>query len=296
MPPFIEALRPHQWVKNLLVLVPLFFTEHAFEVSGWIAAMTAFGSFCFAASSIYLLNDILDRHDDARHPKKKHRPIASGRLPVQLAWIELVVTLALSGTLACLVPVTERSFLVWPAAYLALNIAYSFYLKRLVIVDCMCIAIGFQLRVMAGAAAIDVDASKWLQLCTFFFALFLAFCKRYEEVGKQSEATGQTRKTMSDYSMPFLNMLIGPLAALSILSYALYTVSPETQERHNTDQLMLTVPFVCYGVFRYLFLVYSKSEGGDPAKLLFRDVPLVLAGILYVGVVLLILGSAAATQ
>jgi len=152
------------------------------------------------------------------------------------------------------------------------------------------------LRVMAGAAAIDVDASKWLQLCTFFFALFLAFCKRYEELGRQTEATGQTRKTMSDYTMPFLNMLIGPLAALSILSYALYTVSPETVARHRTEQLILTVPFVCYGVFRYLYLVYSKSEGGDPAKLLFRDVPLVLSGLLYVGVVLLILGAAPAPQ
>lgn len=292
MPPFVEALRPHQWVKNLLVLFPLFFTNRAFELAGWIAALTAFGSFCFAASSIYLLNDILDRHEDANHPKKKKRPIASGRLPVGAAWTELVVTLGISGTLAALVPVTERSFLIWPVAYLVLNIAYSFYLKRLVIVDCMCIALGFQLRVMAGASAIDVDASKWIQLCTFFFALFLAFCKRYEEVGRQSEASGQTRKTMSDYSTTFLNMLIGPLAALSILSYALYTVSPETIQRHHTDQLTLTVPFVCYGVFRYLFLVYRKSEGGDPAKLLFRDVPLVLSGVLYVGVVLFILGSA----
>ncbi|MFT7534670.1 MAG: 4-hydroxybenzoate polyprenyltransferase [Hyphomicrobiaceae bacterium] len=294
MPPFLQALRPHQWVKNLLVLVPLFFTDQAFSLSSWLAALTAFGSFCFAASSIYLLNDILDRHEDALHPKKKHRPIASGRLPVRAAWAELVITLSVCFGLACLVPVTGRSFLIWPTSYLTLNVAYSFYLKRLVIVDCMCIAIGFQLRVMAGAAAIGVDASKWLQLCTFFFALFLAFCKRYEEVGRQTEAAGQTRKTMSDYSLPFLNMLIGPLAALSILSYALYTVSPETVARHRTDQLIVTVPFVCYGVFRYLFLVYSKSEGGDPAKLLFRDIPLVLSGVLYVGVVLLILSMAPA--
>ncbi|MGK0205784.1 MAG: 4-hydroxybenzoate polyprenyltransferase [Planctomycetota bacterium] len=294
MPPFLQALRPYQWVKNLLVLVPLFFTDQAFLLSGWIAALTAFGSFCFAASSIYLLNDILDRDEDARHPKKKNRPIASGRLPVKAAWVELLITLTLCFSLAFLVPVTERSFLIWPGSYLVLNVAYSFYLKRLVIVDCMCIAIGFQLRVMAGASAIDVDASKWLQLCTFFFALFLAFCKRYEEVGRQTEATGQTRKTMDDYSLPFLNMLIGPLAALSILSYALYSVSPETVARHRTDQLILTVPFVCYGVFRYLFLVYSKSEGGDPAKLLFRDMPLVLSGVLYVGVVLVILSAAPA--
>ncbi len=294
MPPFVEALRPHQWVKNLLVLVPLFFTEQAFEVSGWTAALTAFASFCFAASSIYLLNDILDREEDARHPKKRLRPIASGRLPIAAAWLELVVTLSATAGLAVLVPSEGLSFLVWPTAYLGLNVAYSFWLKRLVIVDCMCIALGFQLRVMAGAAAIDVAASKWLQVCTFFFALFLAFCKRYEELGRQTEATGRTRKTMSEYTESFLSMMIGPLAALSILSYALYTVSPETVARHGTERLIYTVPFVTYGVFRYLFLVYRKSEGGDPARLLFRDVPLVLSGVLYAAVVLLVLHDAGA--
>lgn len=292
MPPFVEALRPHQWVKNLLVIFPLFFTDLAYGLSGWVAALTAFGSFCFAASSIYLLNDILDRREDALHPKKRSRPIASGRLPVGAAWMTLAITLGVAAALASLVPTSEQRFWTWPCAYLVLNVAYSFRLKRLVIVDCMCIAMGFQLRVMAGAAAINVDASKWIQLCTFFFALFLAFCKRYEEVGRQAEAAGQTRQTMSEYSTAFLNMLIGPLAALSILSYALYTVSPETVARHNTDQLTLTVPFVCYGVFRYLFLVYRKHEGGDPAKLLFRDLPLVLSGGLYVAVVLLVLGNA----
>lgn len=294
MPPFVEALRPHQWVKNLLVLVPLLFTEQAFALAGWVAASTAFFSFCFAASSIYLLNDILDREEDARHPKKRNRPIASGRLPVGVAWIELLATLSASAALALLVPASGRSFLVWPAAYLVLNVAYSFYLKRLVVVDCMCIALGFQLRVMAGAAAISVTASHWLQLCTFFFALFLAFCKRYEELGRQTEATGQTRKTMSDYTESFLSMMIGPLAALSILTYSLYTVSAETVARHKTDRLIFTVPIVTYGVFRYLFLVYRKSEGGDPARLLFRDAPLILSGLVYGGVVLLILRGAGA--
>lgn len=292
MPPFVEALRPHQWVKNLLVIFPLFFTELAYGLSGWVAALTAFGSFCFAASSIYLLNDILDRREDALHPKKRSRPIASGRLPVGAAWMTLAITLGVAAALASLVPTSEQRFWTWPCAYLVLNVAYSFRLKRLVIVDCMCIAMGFQLRVMAGAAAINVDASKWIQLCTFFFALFLAFCKRYEEVGRQAEAAGQTRQTMSDYSTEFLNMLIGPLAALSILSYALYTVSQDTFDRHHTYRLTYTVPFVCYGVFRYLFLVYRKHEGGDPAKLLFRDLPLVLSGGLYVAVVLLVLGNA----
>ena len=153
----------------------------------------------------------------------------------------------------------------------------------------MCIALGFQLRVQAGAAAIGVDASHWLLLCTFFFALFLAFCKRYEEVGRQAEASGRTRATMDDYSASFLNMMIGPLAALSILSYSLYTVSEETIKRHGTDKLMFTVPIVTYGVFRYLFLVYRKSEGGDPSRLLFRDVPLIVSGVLYGAIVLAVL-------
>jgi len=143
--------------------------------------------------------------------------------------------------------------------------------------------------VHAGAAAIAVPASHWILLCTFFFALFLAFCKRYEEVGRQTESTGQTRATMRDYSLPFLDMMIGPLAALSILSYALYTVSKETYDRHGTYNLMYTVPVVTYGVFRYLFLVYRKSEGSDPAKLLFRDAPLVASGVVYVALVYLVL-------
>lgn len=291
MPPHLQAMRPHQWVKNLLVLVPLLFTEKLTDPAKWAAASLAFAAFCCAASSIYLLNDIVDREEDARHPKKRLRPIASGRLPVAQAWVLFVALLAGAAGLGWSVPLSEgaKPFVLWPAAYLVLNLAYSFWLKRMVVVDCMCIALGFQLRVQAGAAAIEVPASHWLQLCTFFFALFLAFCKRYEEVGRQTEATGQTRATMSDYTLSFLSMMIGPLAALSILSYSLYTVSPETVARHGTDRLMYTVPIVTYGVFRYLFLVYRKSEGGDPARLLFRDAPLVLSGIAYAGLVVFLL-------
>lgn len=292
MPPHLEAMRPHQWVKNLLVLAPLLFTRLVAEPKSWLAALLAFAAFCAAASSIYLLNDIVDRAEDALHPKKKRRPIASGRLPVPQAWLVLAGLLTAVVLLGLQVPSNYgRPFLIWPAAYLVLNLAYSFWLKKLVVVDCMCIALGFQLRVQAGAAAIQVDASHWLLLCTFFFALFLAFCKRYEEVGRQTEAAGRTRATMDDYSVAFLNMMIGPLAALSILSYSLYTVSEETVKRHGTDRLMYTVPVVTYGVFRYLFLVYRKSEGGDPARLLFRDVPLVLSGLAYAGLVVVLLRS-----
>lgn len=292
MPPHLEAMRPHQWVKNLLVLAPLLFTKLVGQPSAWLAAALAFASYCCAASSIYLLNDIVDRAEDALHPKKKRRPIASGRLPIGQAWLVLAGLLVGVVGIGSLVPSAGgRPFLLWPAAYLVLNLAYSFWLKKLVVVDCMCIALGFQLRVQAGAAAIEVDASHWLLLCTFFFALFLAFCKRYEEIGRQTEASGRTRATMDDYSVAFLNMMIGPLAALSILSYSLYTVSEETVKRHGTDRLMYTVPIVTYGVFRYLFLVYRKSEGGDPARLLFRDLPLVLSGVAYAGLVIVLLRS-----
>ncbi len=292
MPPFVEAMRPHQWVKNLLVMAPLAFTPQGliFEWSAWLAVLCACGTFCLGASSIYLLNDIVDRDEDARHPKKRHRPIASGRLAIGAAKVQLAVQLAATFALAALVPTNGRlPFVVWPAAYLALNFAYSFWLKKLVVVDCMCIALGFQLRVQAGAAAIGVKASHWLLLCTFFFALFLAFCKRYEELSRQAEATGRTRATMEDYTASFLNMMIGPLAALSILTYSLYTVSPETVLTHGSDRLLYTVPFVTYGVFRYLFLVYRKSEGGDPARLLFRDIPLIVSGVAYAIAVVVLL-------
>lgn len=296
--PHLEALRPHQWVKNLLILAPLFFattdiaetaTNAFFDPASWQAAGLAFAVFCLAASSIYLLNDIVDREADARHPKKRNRPIASGRLPIGAAWVELAIVFAACAGLSLVVSRYEgMPFAAWPASYLALNVAYSFWLKRMVVIDCICIALGFQLRVMAGAAAIGVESSRWLLLCTFFFSLFLAFCKRYEEIGKQTEA-GPTRRTMEDYTPAFLNVMIGPLAALSILSYALYTVSPDTITRHGSDHLMYTVPIVVYGVFRYLFLVYRKNEGGDPARLLFRDVPLILSGLAYGGAVVWLL-------
>jgi len=299
LPAFLEAMRPHQWVKNLLVLTPLLFTtkekggtvDHFRDPASWTAALLAFAAFCLAASSIYLLNDIVDREEDAHHPKKRLRPIASGRLSVGAARATLGCTVIGCVALGLAVPpsASQIPFLVWPLSYLVLNLAYSFWLKRLVVIDCMCIALGFQLRVQAGAAAIGVGASHWLLLCTFFFSLFLAFCKRYEEVGRQVEATGLTRATMEDYTLAFLSMMIGPLAALSILSYSLYTVSQETIRVHGTDRLMYTVPIVVYGVFRYLFLVYRKSEGGDPARLLFRDLPLVLSGVAYAALVVVLL-------
>ncbi len=285
----VQAMRPHQWVKNLLVFAPLAFAHERHQGEAVRLAIVAFACFCAAASTVYLLNDIVDREADRRHPKKCLRPIASGRLPIALAMLAVVVLLVgiAWGGSAIVATHTGAPFLVWPASYLALNLAYSFGLKRVVIVDAICIALGFQLRVLAGADAIVARPSSWILLCTFFFALFLAFCKRREEVVKHGD--GETRASLRDYDAHFLDQMINPLAAMSILAYALYTVDPHTVAYHGSAGLALTVPFVVFGVFRYLYLVHRRGEGSDPARLLFRDPQILVSGALWAGSVMVVL-------
>ena len=305
-------MRPHQWVKNLLVFAPLVFTHEAGVRDALVLAMLAFVAFCLASSSVYLLNDIVDREADRKHPKKMHRPIAAGRLSVGIAVAAVVALLVVAGGIGWHLAVTpdlhagngsatgaatgaERrlgnlQFWSWLAAYLTLNLAYSFRLKQIVIVDALCIAMGFQFRVLAGAAAIATPASSWILLCTFFFALFLAFCKRREEVVKHGDAG--TRHSLRDYDAHFLDQMINPLAAMSILAYSLYTVDERTVRYHGTAGLAMTVPFVVFGVFRYLYLVHRRGQGDDPARLLFHDRQLVLSGLLWAACVALVLSRA----
>lgn len=301
-------MRPHQWVKNLLVFAPLVFTHEAGVDNAPGLAVLAFIAFCLASSSVYLLNDLVDREADRLHPKKQHRPIASGRLPIGLAVAAMAGLLAAAAALSLGiatwqgVPAVRQAatgngvqagrvpFAGWLVAYLVLNLAYSYWLKRVVIIDALCIALGFQLRVLAGAAAIVTPASSWILLCTFFFALFLALCKRREEVVKHGD-TG-TRRSLRDYDAHFLDQMINPVAAMSILAYALYTVDERTVKYHGTSGLALTVPFVVFGVFRYLYLVHRRGQGDDPARLLFRDRQLVLSGLLWAGCVALVLSRA----
>lgn len=275
----LEAMRPWQWTKNLLVWAPLFFAHRWRDPSSLGATALGFAAFCCAASALYLLNDILDREADRQHEKKRHRPIASGRLPVGAAIGAFAGLLAVAGLLAWQLgmPQGGRPFGMWLALYATQTTLYSFWLKHVVILDCLVIAIGFLLRVLGGGAAAGVECSSWILLCTFFFALFLACCKRREEVARHGAGRGGTRQSLKDYDLPFLDQLIAPLAALSILSYALYTVAPETVLRHGSRQIQATVPFVVFGVFRYLFLVHRRGEGMDTAKTLFRD-PQLLVG------------------
>ena len=302
----LEAMRPHQWVKNLLVFAALVFAHRLGDPTAWFAAATGFIAFCMLASAIYLLNDVVDRHADAAHPKKRNRPIASGRLgvgPALIASVGLVLTALTAGWAVGWVSASAASwgpegvenwnateFVLWPFGYAAMNTAYSLYLKRLPIVDCLIVAAGFGIRVHAGSVAIGETSSSWLLLCTFFFALFLAFCKRRDELANvvgtgAAEGGRTTRHSLRKLTLPFLDQIIAPLAALSILSYALYTVAPETVEFHGTRRMIFTVPFVVFGVFRYLLLVYTRDEGDDPARLLFRDQQLIVAGVFWLGVV-----------
>jgi len=282
LPALLETMRPHQWVKNLLVLAPLAFAHKLTESESVVTSLMAFTIFCMLSSSIYVLNDVADRRADAAHPVKRNRPIASGRLSVVVALVAFVVLAGAAVGWSAMLGSTEVGgpFWIWPVAYFALNLGYSFWLKRIVIVDCLCIALGFQIRVHSGAVAIGVRSSSWILLCTFFGALFLAFCKRREEVERVADSAAPTRATMRDYDLPFLDQLIAPLAALTILCYALYTVDQKSVELHGED-LKFTVPFVVFGVFRYLFLVHKRGEGADPARLLFRDFQLVLSGVLW---------------
>ena len=288
----LESMRPHQWAKNSLVLLPLLFSKAfrdplatetwGIDLRAVGHSLAAFSLFCMLSSGVYLLNDVADRERDRRHPVKRLRPIAAGLVPVRLAVAAAAVLIGVALTWAALIGPEHLTpmFVTWPAVYLGLNLAYSFWLKSLVIVDCLVVAVGFGVRVHAGAAVIDVPTSSWILLCTFFLAMFLALCKRREEVLSLQGAGVETRPTMRDYDLPFLDQLISPMAALSILSYALYTVAIETATQHG-PYLKFTVPFVVFCVFRYLFLVYRRREGGDPSRLLLTDPQMLMGGSLW---------------
>jgi 4-hydroxybenzoate polyprenyltransferase len=286
----VEAMRPWQWTKNLLLFAPFAFApQRQVESLRW--ALLAFCSFCCAASALYVWNDVVDAEADRQHERKRLRPVASGRISPAQARVVSLALLVLGVTLAAFVPIqgTGLSFLAWLCVYCVQTTLYSHWLKRRVIIDCLIIALGFVVRVLAGGASTGIECSSWILLCTFFMALFLACCKRREEVARHGEERGATRHSLKDYDLPFLDQLIAPLAALSILSYALYTVAPETVAKHHGRNLQITVPFVVFGVFRYLFLVHRRGEGSDPARLLLRDRQLLLSGVLWAGSVVVAL-------
>jgi len=265
------SLRPGQWTKNLLVFAGLLFAKRLFDPAAVADAMAAFTIFCALSGAVYLVNDILDREIDRRHPTKARRPIASGALPVGVAASTSAV-LTGSGLLGAFV---INSKFGWVAAgYLALQVLYSAKLKHIVILDVLTIAIGFVLRAVGGAFAIDVEISQWLLVCTILLALFIALAKRRHELVLLADGATGHRPILGEYSAYLLDQMISVVTASTLVAYIFYTISPETQEKFGTALLELTIPFPIYGIFRYLYLVHRREGGGSPAELLLTDRPL----------------------
>jgi len=269
----IVSMRPSHWVKNLFLFAALIFSGRLLYLNDFLLTLVGFFVFSLGSSGIYLINDIADIEKDRLHPEKSLRPIPSGALSVTMAGVAaaFLLLLALVGAFF----VNYRFGLV-TAAYVLVNIAYSYYLKNIVILDVMSIAVSFVLRVVAGAVIIGVPSSEWLILCTLLLSLFLGFAKRRHELLILENKATDHRAVLEHYSPYFLDQMTAIVTASTVMSYAIYTISDETVKKFNTKSLMYTVPFVLYGIFRYLYLVHKREEGGNPTKILLTDVPLIL--------------------
>lgn len=282
----IRTMRIRQWTKNIFVLSPLLFSRHLFDVTSLFHTIEAFFLFSFVASAVYVLNDVVDADVDRSHPVKKHRPIASGELPVTMAVGAVVVIMAIAMTLAVLVHTGLAAIL---AGYFVLNVVYSYALKRAVIIDVMTIATSFVLRIVAGAVVIDVPISEWLLICTSLLALFLGFSKRRHEITVLEADAHVHRPVLLEYSTYFLDQMISLVTASTLICYILYTVDDDTVEKFGSKALLYTTPFVLYGLFRYYYLVHQKKTGGDPTSEFLSDVPLLVNVFLWAITVILIL-------
>jgi 4-hydroxybenzoate polyprenyltransferase len=284
----VASLRPHQWTKNLVVLAALVFSKHLFDADAAERAALAFFVFCALAGAVYLVNDLMDLEADRLHPDKRTRPLASGALPVGVARGAAAVLLcgALAASLAL-----GTQFVFCALAYAVLGLGYSLALKHLVILDVLTVALGFVLRAVAGAVAIGVHFSAWLLVCTLLLALFLALAKRRHELVTLEDAAAH-RQILAEYSPYLLDQMIAVVTASCLTAYAFYTLAPETVEKYRTERLALTIPFVIYGIFRYLYLVHHRGEGGSPGDVLLTDRPLLVAVALCAAVMVLIVYTA----
>ena len=288
----IVLLRPLQWTKNAVVGVPFFFAlwdgAQAANLMGMLAQKIAMAglavvAFSLTSSAIYIINDVCDRKQDRLHPEKRHRPIASGEVSVPLA-------LGIFAVLAACVPwaglILGGRFLAILGIYVAMQLLYSFGLKRVFLLDVFIIAVGFVLRVVAGGVAVAVQISWWLILCTFLLALFLALCKRRAEKTVDAGETGKVdvvghRAVLSRYSTAVLDQYIAMSGMAAIVCYAIYTLAAETVAKFGTSALAVTVPFVMFGIFRYMYLVYQEKGGGRPEKILVADIPIIMTVLGY---------------
>lgn len=276
----IRLLRIPQWIKNFALFVPLVFAKHLFDISYLITVILAFVAFCFVSSSVYIFNDIMDVEADKLHPKKKFRPIPSGKISIKTALVVLILLLLFTGFIIIRLNSQFQFFLL---GYIILNIAYSIILKHVVIVDILSIAAGFMIRVLAGGFVISVYISSWLILTTMFISLFLAIMKRRSELGFiLADSNGSTRKVLSEYSNEFTEQMASISASGVIICYALYSVSERTIRYLHSENLVYTTIFVVFGIFRFMYLVYKKSKGENATEIMLTDIPLIIDVLLYI--------------
>lgn len=285
----LRLMRPHQYIKNLFVYIGVLF-GHDWTFNGFMQASVVFAAFCLCASGVYVLNDMVDVEADRAHPRKCHRPLASGRVSLAFARYFAIALLVCAALLAVLVSWAALALL---CCYVLMNIAYSLRLKHVVLLDVFLISLGFMLRIFAGTLGIGIVPSVWLLLCGMMLTLFLGFCKRRSELKMVSsvQISGQnyTRRVLEDYSPMLLDQFTAISAACAILSYGLYTVSAQTIITHGSDYLILTLPPVVYAIFRYLYLVHAHGRGEDTARDLLTDKHLIISGLIWLAITLMIL-------
>ncbi len=288
----LQSMRPGQWTKNLVVFAGLVFSQNLFDRQLAAKSVEAFVVFCLLSGMIYLVNDIADIERDKLHARKKHRALPSGRLKLSTAVVASIV-----GTLAglYLAWLVGREFFVVAVVFFALNMLYSFVIKRIVLLDVMSISISFILRAIGGVEALrslepSIEISPWLLICTLFLSLFLGFCKRRHELVTLSNAH-QHRRSLREYSPALLDQLVGITAGGSVLAYAIYTIWPDTVDNFGSTDLVYTVPLVLLGVMRYLYLVYTQQKGGSPSELLLHEKFLLVTVVTWGALVIVLLGG-----
>ena len=276
----MQTMRPTQWVKNLIIFAVLIFSLNLFDLEMIMRTCLAFACFCVLSGTVYIINDYADLEHDRQHPVKSRRPLASGNVPpafaIRAAFVLTLVGLGGSFLLGI-------GFGLIALAYYTLVVSYSFYLKNVVILDVFAIALGFVIRALAGGIVIHEDISAWFLVCTMFLALFLALAKRRHELLLLENEAHRHRKALSEYSHYFLDQMIAVVTTSTVISYAMFTVSGDSLEyqRFGTHNLIYTVPFVLYGIFRYLYLAYHKEQGGSPTKILLTDRALLIDILLW---------------
>jgi 4-hydroxybenzoate polyprenyltransferase len=283
----LKLIRIPQWIKNFFVFVPLVFSLNLFNGEYFLTVLLGFSAFCLTSGSVYIVNDIIDAEADRAHPKKKNRPIASGKISVKQG---LIITFILVITVIILCIKTNTAFVLLLALFFLINLIYSLKLKHLVLLDIFSIAAGFLIRVLAGAVIINVAVSSWLILTTMFISLFLAVMKRHSELAILPDSTtAETRKVLAFYSLNFSDQLATVAAAGVIICYALYTVSERTISVFKTENLIYTTPFVVFGIFRYMYLVYMNKQGENTTQILISDLQMIITVIFYLTVTMLII-------